>query len=149
MFKNLFKEANVKDVITLFHAPKSPASIRVHTLLRQTAATAASHATEDQASSHSKQSKLERTDYNLEVQEEPPTSDQLTSILEYMGEGKAGTVVKGATSASDALRKLKQSGDLFQRPVVVDWNHGRAVAGDDESAIMKMVKALPGETSSV
>ena len=66
---------------------------------------------------------------NAEVQEEPPTSDQLNSILEYLGSDKAGSVVKGATSTSDALRKLKQSGDSFQRPLVVDWNHGRA--GED------------------
>jgi hypothetical protein len=28
--------------------------------------------------------------------------------------------------SSDALRKFKESEDLFQRPIVVDWNNGRA-----------------------
>ena len=89
VFKNLFKEvslrreirdlcgdlfrhgfltssqAGTKDVITLFHSPKSPASMRVHALLKQTAATAHSHATEDQASDHSTQDKAERTDFTL------------------------------------------------------------------------------------
>ena len=60
------------------------------------------------------------------MQETPPTPDQLTSILEYLGPSKAGTVVKDATGSSDALRKFKESESLFQRPLVVDWNNGRA-----------------------
>lgn len=58
-------QAGVKDVITLFHSAKSPASTRVHTLLKQLNATAVAHATEDQASDHSKQSKIERTEFEL------------------------------------------------------------------------------------
>ena len=61
-----------------------------------------------------------------DVQEAPPTPDQLTSILEYLGPSKAGTVVKDATGSSDALRKFKESEGLFQRPLTVDWNNGRA-----------------------
>jgi len=52
-------------VITLFHSPSSPASIRVHTLLKQATANAQSTATEDQATDHTKQSKLERTEFDL------------------------------------------------------------------------------------
>ena len=61
-----------------------------------------------------------------DVQEEPPTSDQLSSILEYLGPSKAGSVVQDATGSSDALRKFKASPDTFRRPVTVDWNNGRA-----------------------
>ena len=61
-----------------------------------------------------------------DVQEAPPTSDQLSSILEYLGPSKAGTVIKDATGSSDALRKFKANESLFQRPLVVDWNNGRA-----------------------
>ncbi|KAK4934933.1 hypothetical protein LTR28_010490 [Elasticomyces elasticus] len=146
MFKNLFKESGVKNVITLFHAPHVQSSIRVHTMLKQAAATAQSHATEDQASSHGQQSKSERTEFNLDVTEEPPTPDQLNSILEYLGPGNAGLVVKDASSSGDALSKLKQNGSTFQRPVVVDWNNGRAVAGDNESEIMNLVRALSKKT---
>merc|ERR1712000_386236 len=89
-FKNLFKEAGVKDVITLFHAPSVPASMRAHAILKQAAATAQSSATEDQASDHDNQSRLQRTDFNLDVQETPPTPDQLTSILDYLGPSKLG-----------------------------------------------------------
>ena len=67
-----------------------------------------------------------RTDTMVDVQEGPPTSDQLSSILEYIGPSKAGTVVKDATGSTDALRKFKGNESLFQRPLVVDWNNGRA-----------------------
>ncbi|KAK5115397.1 hypothetical protein LTR85_009857 [Meristemomyces frigidus] len=125
-FKNLFKERGVKDVITLFHSPSSPASMRAHTILKQAAANASESATIDQAGDHSKQSKTGRTDFDLEVQEGPPTSDQLGSILEYLGPSKAGSVVEEATGSSDAQRKFAASQTAFRRPVIVDWNHGRA-----------------------
>jgi hypothetical protein len=51
--------------VTLFHNPTLPASTRVHTLLKQLNATPVAHATEDQASDHKTQSKLERTDFEL------------------------------------------------------------------------------------
>ena len=62
----------------------------------------------------------------IDIQEAPPTSDQLTSIIEYLGPSKAGAVIKGATGSSDALRKFKANESLFERPLIVDWNNGRA-----------------------
>ncbi|KAF2479650.1 thioredoxin-like protein [Neohortaea acidophila] len=146
VFKNLFKETGVKDVITLFHSPSSQASTRIYTLLKQVSAQSSAHATEDQASDHKTQSKLERTDFELDVQEGAPTPDQLGNILEYLGPSKAGTLIKDATGGSDALRRFKQNEKVFTRPVVVDWNNGRAVVGDNESEIMKLVRSLPKET---
>ena len=49
--------------------------------------------------------------------------------------------MKGAASESDALRKVKENGDAFQRPVVVDWGRGKAVVGEKESEILKLLKA--------
>lgn len=103
--------------MTLFHKPSNQASTRVLTLLKQANAQSVAHATEDQASSHQTQNKTERTDFELDVTEEPPTSDQLKSILEYLG-GSAGKVVQGASDESDALRRLKADGNTFQRPLV-------------------------------
>lgn len=65
MHRTSWESRLTSEVITLFHSPKSPASTRVHTLLKQTNATAVAHATEDQASDHSKQTELERTDFEL------------------------------------------------------------------------------------
>merc|ERR1712087_125877 len=110
---------------------------------------ASNSATEDQASDHDNQSRLQRTDFNLDVQETPPTPDQLTSIPDYLGPSKASTVVEEATGTSDALRKFNAKQQAFQRPVTVDWNNGRAVVGDDESELMRLVRTLPKETDQV
>ena len=106
------------DVITLFHKPSSPASLRVNSLLKQISANASEHATEDQASDHSHQTNPRRQEFELDVTEEPPTEDQLKNILEYMGPQNAGSIIKGAKTEADAMKLLKQNGENFQRPVV-------------------------------
>ncbi|TKA74656.1 hypothetical protein B0A49_03946 [Cryomyces minteri] len=139
---NDFKDINaaVRDVITLFHSPASQASIRAHTLLKQTAAAAQSTATIDQAGDHAQQSKTERTNFELEVTEDAPTGDQLRSMLDYLGSGGVVKVVKGASNQAEALKKVQEDGSNFIRPVVVDWNNGRAVAGDNQSEILELLK---------
>ena len=57
-------------------------------------------------------------DYDLDIQEEAPTGDQLKSILQYAGPGKAGTIVQGARDLTDAMEKVKRDGGLFNRPLV-------------------------------
>lgn len=117
----------MKNVVTLFHKPSSQASMRAHTILKQANAQSVATATEDQASSHSAQNKAERTEFELEVTEEPPTADQLKSIVEYLGGPSAiGRVIEGAKDETDALRRLKADANTFQRPLVVDWNQGKA-----------------------
>ena len=95
--------------------------MRVNSLLKQASANASEHATEDQASDHSAQSKPNRAEFELEVTEEPPTQDQLKSILEYVGAQKASTIIKGARDEADAMRKLKENSESFQTPVVCFW----------------------------
>ncbi|TVY39649.1 hypothetical protein LSUB1_G004502 [Lachnellula subtilissima] len=139
----MFRFHKTLDVITLFHKASSPASLRVHTLLKQACATASSTATEDQASDHSAQTHPARQEFQLDVTEDPPTEDQLKNILEYVGPGKIGQVVKAATTESNALKQFKLDKESFQWPVTVDWENGRAVQGDNESEILKMIQALP------
>lgn len=108
-----------KNVVTLFHKPSSAASTRVLTLLKQANAQAVAHSTEDQASSHQAQDKLERMEFELDVTEAPPTSDQLKNILEYLGgAGSISKIVRDAQDESDAQRRLKADGESFERPVV-------------------------------
>jgi hypothetical protein len=148
-------------------------------MLKQAHAQSVAHATEDQASSHQAQEKAERTEFELDVTEAPPTSDQLKNILEYLG-GSASKVVEGASDESDAMRRLKADGNAFQRPVVSthirlrvnattdsgrwwtgikakqvsfqcrywskDMSLTHAVAGANESEIMKLVRSVPKET---
>lgn len=108
-----------KNVVTLFHKPSNAASTRVLTLLKQANAQAAAHATEDQASSHEAQNKLERVEFELDVTEAPPTGDQLKNIIDYLGGPSAvSKVISGAQDEADAVRRLKADGDSFQRPLV-------------------------------
>lgn len=113
------KQHGAKNVVTLFHKPSSQASTHVLTLLKQANAQSAAHATEDQASSHQAQNKAERTEFELDVTEAPPTTDQLKNILDYLGgPSNASKVISGASDESDAMRRLKADGNAFQRPLV-------------------------------
>jgi arsenate reductase-like glutaredoxin family protein len=60
---------------------------------------------------------VERTEFELDVTEAPPTSDQLKNIMEYLG-GAPGKVIEGASDESDAQRRLKADGNAFKRPLV-------------------------------
>ncbi|KAF7898184.1 hypothetical protein EAF00_004630 [Botryotinia globosa] len=138
----MFRFHKTLDVITLFHKASSPASVRVHTLLKQASANATESATEDQASDHSAQTNPKRQEFELEITESAPTPDQLKSILEYVGVSKVGSIVAGAKDEADAVRKIKANEDSFQRPLTVDWSNGKAVVGDGKSEILTMLNAL-------
>ncbi|RAL65925.1 hypothetical protein DID88_005587 [Monilinia fructigena] len=138
----MFRFHKTLDVVTLFHKASSPASLRVHTLLKQASAQAAATSTEDQASDYSAQTNPRRQEFELEVTESAPTPDQLKSILEYIGVSKVGSIVTGAKDEADAVRKIQSNQDSFQRPLTVDWSNGRAVAGDNQSEILKMLNTI-------
>ena len=111
-------QARSLDVITLFHRPSLQASIRVHTILKQAAAQASETATEDQAADHSHQNRLQRTEFELNVTEDRPTTDQLRTILDYIGARKAKDLVEGADDVGDAVRIFKEDDRKFKAPVV-------------------------------
>lgn len=92
--------------------------MKVHSLLKQAAATASEFATEDQASDHSHQSNPKRPEFELDVVEEPPTTEQVRSMLEYAGSSRVGEIIKGAKDQNDGLKKLKENQSNFQWPVV-------------------------------
>ncbi|ROW10478.1 hypothetical protein VMCG_01863 [Cytospora schulzeri] len=139
----MFRFHKTKDIVTLFHKASSPASVRVAAALKQASANATEHATEDQASDHSAQTTPDRAEFDLNVTEDPPTPDQLQTILTYVGSSGISSVVQGASSESEAMKLFKKSADNFQRPLTVDWNNGKAIPGGDESKILKMLSQLP------
>ncbi|KAK2026450.1 DUF1687-domain-containing protein [Colletotrichum zoysiae] len=145
----MFRFHKTLDIVTLFHKASSPASVRVANILKQVSANATAGATEDQASDHSVQTnpKTSRAEFELNITEDPPTADQVKTILEYVGQSRISSIIKGASTEQDALRKFQQNSESFQRPVTVDWNNGKAVAGDSESEILKMLNALNSEKS--
>ncbi|KAH7037147.1 thioredoxin-like protein [Microdochium trichocladiopsis] len=143
----MFRFHKTLDIITLFHKAGNPASTRAVTLLKQISANASEAATGDQASDHSAQTAPPREEFELNITEDPPTEDQLRTILGYVGQSKVGSVVKGASSESDAIKKFRSSAEAFQRPVIVDWNNGKAVAGAQESEILKLLEQSKGQSA--
>jgi hypothetical protein len=82
-------------------------------------ANSSSSATEDQASDHTSQSSPHRREeFQLDITEQHPTSDQLQTILGYVGNKGIPSVVEGAINESEALKKFKANPDTFKRPVV-------------------------------
>lgn len=110
-------------MITLFHKPTLASSGRALALLKQASATASATATEDQAGDHTKHNQAQRDEFELDVVERAPTSDQLRSILEYVGAKRAGDVIQGAKDESDAVKRFKENSDSFQTPVVMHTLH--------------------------
>ncbi|RDA91183.1 hypothetical protein CP533_4810 [Ophiocordyceps camponoti-saundersi (nom. inval.)] len=121
------------DVITLFHRPGSAASNRVAELLKKTSIQVQTAAAENKTS--------EREPFELDITEELPTSGQVETILEYAGQRGIPRVIQNARDVKDALQRFKESKDNFLRPVTVDWDKGKVVAGDNESEILKLVNA--------
>lgn len=88
------------------------------TLLKQVSANATEPATEDQASDHSHQTDPKRPEFDLDITEAAPTTDQLRSILEYVGASNISSVISGASNEKEALKKFKEGAENFKRPVV-------------------------------
>ncbi|GAB0135680.1 hypothetical protein EsDP_00004009 [Epichloe bromicola] len=141
----MFRFHKSLDIVTVFHKASSPASTRVVNLVKQISANTQAGATLDQASGHSPQTKATRDPFELNITEDPPTVEQVQTILNYVGKGGISKVIKGANNEKDALKKFRQSKDSFLSPVTVDWNNGKAIAGDDESEILKLLKAQSKE----
>ncbi|KAK0749302.1 thioredoxin-like protein, partial [Schizothecium vesticola] len=124
------------DVIQLFHKTGSPTSTKAADLLKRISIRASESASEDKAS---------RDPFELQVTEEPPTQDQLQTMLDYAGDKGISSIVDGASTSSEALRLVRENVDRLRRPITVDWNNGKVYAGAEESEILKMLNALPSK----
>ncbi|KAL2871489.1 uncharacterized protein BJX67DRAFT_342338 [Aspergillus lucknowensis] len=137
----VFRFPKSLDPITLFHAPSLQSSTKVLNILKSASAAASAA-----------DSPVGRGEFQLEITTAPPTADQLRNILDYVSgaPGSAGNVsgatyavseiVKGARDAEDAVKRFKEDEGRFVRPITVDWTNGQAVVGENESAILKMVR---------
>ncbi|CAH0036747.1 unnamed protein product [Clonostachys solani] len=127
----MFRFHKTLDIVTLFHKASSPASVRVANLLKQASAASTSGAASEST----------REQFELNITEDQPTPDQVQTILEYVGKSGIPKIVTGAHDEKDALKKYTQNKDSLVRPLVVDWNNGKAIAGDNESEILKLLNA--------
>lgn len=138
---NMFKWKKSLDVVTLFHKANSPVSSRVLSLLKETSASASEQASTKDVNSES--ASTSTPEFELDVVEAPPTPDQLSNILQYVGPANVGNVVKGASDAAAGMKIFRADAHSFQRPVTVTWEIGKAVVGDNRSEILRMIAALP------
>ncbi len=91
--------------------------MRVAAALRQASAAASESSAADDSAS------VQRPEFKLQITEDPPTPDQLQTILDYVGKDRISAVVKGASDEKEALRKFNENPDSFQRPVVCSILH--------------------------
>ncbi|KAL1937945.1 hypothetical protein VTO73DRAFT_12695 [Trametes versicolor] len=125
--------------ISIFHNSSSPASTSALKLLRS--ALSSPYPPSKPSAPPLK--------YNLEVVEnKPPTSDQLRTILSYLpskapsGQTQAPspdvllsahpTVDSRPTDAEGVAQLASQNPNALKWPIVVDWNGGKAAVGDVE-----------------
>jgi len=64
-----------------------------------------------------------KPEFELNITEDTPTADQISTILSYVGDKGASSVVQNATSANEALKKFKENVSYFQRPLVCGFPH--------------------------
>lgn len=92
----------MKNAVTLFHTPSSPASTRILSKLKDAT-----------ASGTAKQASI-----TLDVTENLPTGDQLKNMVEFLGEGNAGQLVEGAKDLTEAGRMMRMNSGALKRPIV-------------------------------
>jgi hypothetical protein len=148
----MFRMPKALDVITLFHAPHAPASIRMHNLLKRVSARASGFEEDPQWSEFSyKAGPIPRREpFDLNVQPSDPTPSQLGTIIDYARATGFSTsdVVQGATDKKHAVKLFTQDPGLFRRPTVVDWNAGWAVSGDFPERILRKWRGEGEEAST-
>lgn len=59
-----------------------------------------------------------REQFELNITEDAPTEDQVRTMLEYVGTSGIPSIVKGAQTEKEALKKMKESRENLLRPVV-------------------------------
>ncbi|KAF8884478.1 thioredoxin-like protein [Infundibulicybe gibba] len=119
--------------ISIFHNPASPPSIKALALLR----------TSLSGPYPSENASAPPLQFNLDVVETPPTSDQLRTIMSYIP-SKTANPSSALLSAhpsspspsehpqgfSELANLSRQNPSAFKWPIVVDWTGGQASIGD-------------------
>ncbi|KAF9188873.1 hypothetical protein BGZ51_006361 [Haplosporangium sp. Z 767] len=123
-------------MLTLFHNPTSAVSTQALKLLRQ--ASVNHHFDVDIVDSKTAPA---------------PTHQQVSNIVEYLGKGSIEQGCKEiltpdapkASTVSEIQKILDANPGYMRRPLVVDWNKGKAVVAEPASKVNEMVKDV-GET---
>ncbi|KAL0082615.1 hypothetical protein J3Q64DRAFT_1752347 [Phycomyces blakesleeanus] len=132
-----FRPPKTLPILSIFHNPSSNASQNALRLLQ------------------AKQKRPSGEDvYRVDVQDnlqEPLTSIQLKQIAEYLGGGKpdwkpmisttSTTATENQSFDYDAQQLLHDQPSVLQRPLVVDWNQGKAAVGPALDKIQQLIES--------
>ncbi|KAF9281780.1 hypothetical protein BGZ68_006430 [Mortierella alpina] len=117
-------------MLTLFHNPASDVSAQALKLLRQASVT-----------------------HNFEIdvvdaKATAPTHQQVSNIVEYLGKGSVergcqeilGQGAPKASTVAEVQKILDANPGYLRKPLVVDWNKGKAVVAEPATKVNEMVK---------
>ncbi|KAH8553140.1 thioredoxin-like protein [Umbelopsis sp. PMI_123] len=79
----------------------------------------------------------------IDYLKDPPTADQLRQVSNYLGtvQGMLRPDAPKVTDISQLITLVNEDPSILERPVVVDWDKGKAVLGRPTSeAVEQLVK---------
>ncbi|KAF9577561.1 hypothetical protein BGW38_007145 [Lunasporangiospora selenospora] len=117
-------------MLTIFHNPKSEVSSQALKLLVQASA---------------------KYEFKVDVIDKPtppPTHQQVSSIVEFLGKGSVDqgcreiltTDAPKASTVAEVQKILDQNPGYMRKPLIVDWNKGKAIVADPATKVSEMVK---------
>ncbi|KAI1313060.1 hypothetical protein EDD11_002733 [Mortierella claussenii] len=117
-------------MLTLFHNPASDVSAKALTLLRQASV------------------KYQFDVDVVDTKTSPPTHQQVSNIVEYLGQGSSSKGCQEiltpdapkASTVTEVQKILDSNPGYMRKPLVVDWNKGKAIVADPPSRVKEMVK---------
>ncbi|KAF9523210.1 thioredoxin-like protein [Crepidotus variabilis] len=128
MFKSFAKRL---PQVSIFHRSQSPPSTNALKLLRASLSGPYPAGKSDN----------QPLQFDLEVVESPPTTDQLQTIMSYLpspATNPAMVLLSAHPSSSEQPQSLKAIHDLVEKnpnalkwPIVVNWNDGKAAIGNE------------------
>ena len=92
----------------------------------------------------------------LDYQKRPPTKDQLQNIVQYLnaendlnkilrdedGTAKEGDTMQGPKSIQELANIIKEQPIRLQRPILIDWDKGRAIIARPAEKVDGFLKEL-------
>ncbi|KAF9425118.1 hypothetical protein BGZ94_007819 [Podila epigama] len=117
-------------MLTMFHQPSSAVSVQALKLLKK--------------ASVSKKFEIDL----IQTESRPPTHQQISNIVEYLGNGSIEqgcrdilTVEAPKASTVAEVQKILDANPLYLRkPLIVDWNKGKAIVADPATRVSEIVK---------
>ncbi|KAF8923950.1 hypothetical protein EDD21DRAFT_388023 [Dissophora ornata] len=117
-------------MLTIFHNPASKVSVEALRLLKK--ASVSNKFTVDL----------------VQAKTVPPTHQQVSCMVEYLGSGSIADGAKEilveqapkASTVAEVQKILDANPEYLRKPLIVDWNKGKAIIADPPIRVKEMVK---------